>query len=227
MIIIMFTIGLPLISLADINCTLPSLPDPLFHLLEFYIHNDAPLSCRIPTRPATPTAKLTSLDYTHLQFALTGTLQLSHLHINPHLNIILHTDASPVKSRRSTRDREGEILAATAYSLPSSSSASTSHRLVIGDALPLRLSVRWYSSRTLPPSTSKLSGLGGHVHLSTVFYCILSFGGGVAVSLAYWRGVELPKRMRRFGAERVGGEGGRGYAWPGSAGGGFAAGKRD
>src|SRR5664279_3503531 len=44
--------GLPiLIATPDINCTIPMITDPFFHLLEFYIHNDAPLSCRIPSRP--------------------------------------------------------------------------------------------------------------------------------------------------------------------------------
>lgn len=62
-------------------------------------------------------------------------------------------------------------------------------------------------------------GLGGHVHLSTVVYCLLSAGVGVAGSLAYFRGVELPRRIRRYGKERLGGGGGggeRGYAFPGS-----------
>ena len=52
------------------------------------------------------------------------------------------------------------------------------------------------------------------MHLSTVVYCLLSAGVGVAASLAYFRGVELPRRMRRYGKDRMGGE--RGYAFPGS-----------
>ena len=204
--------------LADINCTIPALSDSLFHLFEFYIHNDAPLTCRVPSIPLPSSPALTPQEYTHLQFALTGTLQLSHLHINPKLNVIMHTTPLQGKGKlrnKKSSDLEGQILAATAYSLPPTSS---SPRLIIGDALPLQLSVRWYSARTLPPSTSRLSaGLGGHVHLSTVMYCLLSFGGGMAVSLAYFRGVELPRRMRRYGAEKLGmGESGRGgYAFPG------------
>ena len=200
----------------DINCTIPTLPDRLFHLLEFYIHNDAPLSCRLPSRPAT--SALNTPEYTHLQFALTGTLQLSHLHINPSINMLLHTTASE------TSEADSEILAATAYSLPS---IASTQRLVIGDPLPLQLSVRWYTSKVLPASTSKVSGLGGHVHLSTVIYCLLSFGAGGAVSLAYWREIDLPRRMRRYKGDMIGGEVGRGYAWPGSAGNGSAGGKRD
>ena len=206
----------------DINCTILTLPDPLFHLLEFYIHNDAPLSCRLPSRPVS--SSLTPPRYIHLQFALTGTLQLSHLHINPSLNVLLHTAVT--ETPRS--DSNYEILAATAYSLPSPAS---SHRLVIGDPLPLQLSVRWYNSRLLPPSTSKVSGLGRHVYLVNIVYCLLSFATGGAVGLAYWRGWELPRRLKRYNREMAGGEGGKGYAWPGSAstglGDAFAIGKRD
>ena len=72
------------------------------------------------------------------------------------------------------------------------------------------------------------------MHLSTVVYCLLSAGVGVAASLAYFRGVELPKRIRRYGKDRVGGGGERGYAFPGGMGmgvnglgGGVGTGKRD
>jgi len=57
---------------------------------------------------------------------------------------------------------------------------------------------------------------------------------GVAGSLAYFRGVELPRRIKRYGKERVGGGGerGTGYALPGSGafgmnGYGGGTGKRD
>lgn len=35
----------------ELNCTIPFLSDEMFHLLEFYIHHDTPLACRIPVRP--------------------------------------------------------------------------------------------------------------------------------------------------------------------------------
>ena len=208
---------------ADINCTLESIDDPLFHLLEFYIHNDAPLTCRIPTpltsSPISHAATAsTSDDYIPLIFALSGALQLSHLHISSTLNVLLHT--SP---ELATQD--ADILAATAYSSPSLSSAST--RIVIGDPLALRLSVHWYSTPTLPPSTTGKAGLGGHVHFSTVVYCLLSAGVGVAASLAYFRGVELPRRIKRYGKDRMGGERGGGYAFPGTGLNGYGPGKRD
>ena len=214
-----------LLMILDINCTLESIDDPLFHLLEFYIHNDAPLTCRIPTHPLTSTqmsspstTSSTTDDFIPLIFALSGALQLSHLHISPQLNVLLHT--SP---ELATQD--ADILAATAYSSPSLSSAST--RIVIGDPLALQLSVHWYTNPTLPPSTMGQAGLGGHVHLSTVVYCLLSAGVGVAASLAYFRGVELPRRIKRYGKDRMGGERGGGYAFPGTGMNGYGPGKRD
>ena len=214
-----------LLTFLDINCTLESINDPLFHLLEFYIHNDAPLTCRIPTHPLTSTpvslpssASSITDDFIPLIFALSGTLQLSHLHISPMLNVLLHT--SPELT-----SQDADILAATAYSSPSLSSTST--RIVIGDPLALQLSVHWYTNPTLPPSTTGRAGLGGHVHLSTVVYCLLSGGVGVAASLAYFRGVELPRRIKRYGKDRMGGERGSGYAFPGTGINDYATGKRD
>ncbi|KAI4278793.1 MAG: hypothetical protein LQ337_000757 [Flavoplaca oasis] len=200
----------------DTNCTIAVLSDEFFHLLEFYVHNDAPLTCRIPTHPLLSStgasvispSTTTAEDYIPLIFALAGTLQSSHLHINTRMNVILHTSPDIAQE-------EADILAATAYSVPSLSRNST--KIIIGDPLALQLKVKWYTSPSLPPSTMQLSGLGGHVHFSTVVYCLLSAGVGVAGSLAYFRGVELPRRMRRYGKDRVGGGGGeRGYAFPGS-----------
>ncbi|KAG9809709.1 hypothetical protein KCU77_g20577, partial [Aureobasidium melanogenum] len=105
----------------DINCTIDFISDPMFHLLEFYVHNDAPMTCRIPTRPFSASYKAPkedpsiegqgSLDdeYIPLIIALTGTLQLSHLHVSSHLNMLLHAAPESVSP--------GVIDAATAYSI--------------------------------------------------------------------------------------------------------------
>ncbi len=43
-------------------------------------------------------------------------------------------------------------------------------------------------------------------------YCLLSAGASFAISLAYFRGVEFPRRLRRHGADRVTGDSAsRGY----------------
>ncbi len=122
-------------------------------------------------------------------FALTGTLQLSHLHVSNYLNVLVH--ALP-KS-----DAPGVIDAATAYSV---SHLTRNTRIVIGDPLALRLSVRWYPTTMLP---SGWTGVGGHVFPSTVVYCLLSVLGSVAVCTAYFRGVELPRRLRSHGRDRT------------------------
>ena len=127
-------------------------------------------------------------------FALTGTLQLSHLHISNNLNVLLH--AAP----RATLP--GVIDSATAYSV---SPNTRNTRTVIGDALPLRMSVRWYPTTNLP---SGWTGVGGHLYLSTLVYCALCVGATFAASLAYFRAVEFPRKLRRYGADRMGGDGG-------------------
>lgn len=139
------------------------------------------------------------------------------------MNVIVHTSPDLDKE-------DADILAATAYSSPSLSHNST--KIVIGDPLELRLHITWYASASLPLSTTQSYGLGGHVHLSTIVYCFLSAGVGVAASLAYFRGVELPRRIRSYGKESLRGAGERGYAFPGSGSfgmNGYAAGygKRD
>lgn len=225
------------------NCTIDFISDPLFHLLEFYVHNDAPLTCRIPARPLPSSPSSTDDDdrggeysvdalsetsgalggqsarYTPLIVALTGTLQLSHLHISNHLNMLLHAAPKSVAP--------GTIDAAAAYSV---SHASKNTKIVIGDSLSLKLSVRWYPSPVLP---SGWTGVGGHVYMSTVVYCILSAGAATAVCFAWFRGVELPRRLKRYGKDRaIGVESQRGYNGYGLGGGGgggygYGGGKRD
>lgn len=217
----------------DINCTLDFIDDPFFHLLEFYVHNDAPLTCRIPTKPLPPSAlkdefeKGTQDDtdgqgsisevYTPMVVALAGTLQLSHLHIASTLNVLVHAAPKSVAP--------GTIAAATAYSIAREEPA----RVVIGDSLPLQFSVRWYPNTSLP---SGWTGVGGHLTFSTVVYCLISAGASAAICLAYFRGIELPRRLKSHGKDRLGGVergalGGYGIANGGYSGYGYGPGKRD
>ncbi|TKA61363.1 hypothetical protein B0A55_11019, partial [Friedmanniomyces simplex] len=216
----------------DINCTIDFVDDPFFHLLEFYVHNDAPLTCRIPTRPLPPSALKEEYEegtkdmtegqgalsevYTPMIVALTGTLQLSHLHVSTSLNVLVHAAPRSVAP--------GTIAAATAYSI----SREPPTRIVIGDALPLRFSVRWYPNTSLP---SGWAGVGGHLTFSTLVYCLISAGASAAICLAYFRGVELPRRLKMHGKDRIGGmERGAGLGGYGIANGGgygYGIGKRD
>ncbi|CBX90817.1 hypothetical protein IAQ61_002296 [Plenodomus lingam] len=211
----------------EINCTIDFVTDSLFHLLEFYIHNDAPLSCRIPSRPLPPSVLeaeyrvsdestqegamgTQSTLYTPLVVALSGTLQLSHLHVGNSVNLLVHA-GDKVSSKNGGG---GTIDAATAYSIASHTRNS---KITIGDPLVLSFSVRWYPSTTLPPGWS---GYGGHIYTSTLIYCILSAVASAAVCVVYFRGVELPRRLRRYATERMNGGGsgrfggGSGYGLP-------------
>ncbi|KZM20579.1 uncharacterized protein EKO05_0010950 [Ascochyta rabiei] len=227
----------------EMNCTIDFVTDELFHLLEFYIHNDAPLSCRIPSKPLPPSVLeqhyrvsesatqegalgTQSTLYSPLTMALAGTLQLSHLHVGNHLNLLLHAgDARGSGSGRgsgrgSDRDSAGTIDAATAYSI---ASHVRNAKITIGDPLPLSFSVRWYPGTTLPHGWS---GYGGHIYLSTLLYCVLSAGASAAVCVAYFRGVELPRRLRRYARDKMNGGGrfGMGGGSGGSGGGGGGGG---
>ena len=214
----------------DINCTIDFIDDNFFHILEFYVHNDAPLTCRIPTKPLPPSVLQKDFEtgtkdqtdgegslsdiYTPMIVALAGTLQLSHLHVSTSMNVLVHAVPKSIAP--------GTIAAATAYSIP----REPPTRLVIGDSLPLRFNVRWYPNTVLP---SGWMGVGGHLTFSTLVYCLLSALASAAVCTTYFRGVELPRRLKSHGKDRLGGiERGAGLGGYGLAnGGGYGIGKRD
>ncbi|KAK5657617.1 hypothetical protein OQA88_2689 [Cercophora sp. LCS_1] len=203
------------------NCTIPMISDPFFHLLEFYIHNDAPMSCRLPARPPAHVEvigeDLPAQEYIPLVFALAGTLQLSHMHISTHMNVLLH---STPKHHLHPHD-SGVLDSGTAYSTSplTHMEGGATRRLVIGDPLPLSFSVRWFPTPALPRVEGKVewSGMGGHIYASTIFYSIVSFGAGVVITAAYFLGSVLPKRLRGRGlggATPLGyGVGGVGNGW--------------
>lgn len=197
------------------NCSI-TVDDPLFHLLEFYIHNDAPLTCRVPSFPTqglTP-AKISGEDkagalgsestsHTPLVFALSGTLQLSHLHVANKLNVLVHVEPKPSKGRGfsagGTGPRTGDVISAAAYSTYPTIQQT---KIVIGDTLTLQLYPRWYVGIALPTSSTS----SGHHNLwSTLSYCMLSALVSAAVCIVYFRGVDLPRRLRFHGRDRIGG----------------------
>ncbi|BDD58110.1 hypothetical protein MAP00_003417 [Monascus purpureus] len=131
-----------------VTCTIASLPDTMYHLLEYYVHSDVPLSCHIPTVPLRGFSEQKQKQeedederkesdggnndnnnsvfsgeqpYTPLTIAVQGTLQKSHLHIWTDMNLIMHSIASTPqknKKKRNTRAAPGYAVAGTAYSLP-------------------------------------------------------------------------------------------------------------
>ncbi|KAI2699567.1 hypothetical protein CBS147332_8159 [Penicillium roqueforti] len=129
-----------------ITCTIDSLSDEMYHLLEFYVHSDVPMSCRVPTAPLTPSTSAEHADkdsdqksgeadtlsaladngppFTPLTIALQGTLQLSHLHIWTDMNVVMHNMASDAAAEQNTKTRGGQsgqpgfVVGGVAYSTP-------------------------------------------------------------------------------------------------------------
>lgn len=131
----------------SVNCTIATVPDDLYHLLEYYVHSDVPMSCRVPTEPLSSAAGLaryrtededkerksdsqpgasTDVDvldttsgpaYTPLTFALQGTLQTSHLHLWTDMNVLAHGIPSSAGRKRGKKG-PGYMVAGTAYSVP-------------------------------------------------------------------------------------------------------------
>jgi hypothetical protein len=127
-----------------ITCTVPALSDTLYHLLEFYVHSDVPMTCRVPTAPLTQSSafkdppsetdskevepnSLSALNdngppFTPITIALQGTLQKSHLHIWTDMNMLMHNMASDAAAQDSTSNAQtgqpGYTVAGTAYSTP-------------------------------------------------------------------------------------------------------------
>ncbi|KAL4750332.1 hypothetical protein BDW72DRAFT_175978 [Aspergillus terricola var. indicus] len=129
----------------SVNCTIEALPDELYHLLEYYVHSDVPMTCRVPTAPLDSSSatdsktdeqydrkensgdNVSTLEdngppYTPITFALQGTLQKSHLHIWTDMNVLAHNipqvpSAGKTKTAKKTQEK-GYMVAGTAYSVP-------------------------------------------------------------------------------------------------------------
>ncbi|KAH7353265.1 hypothetical protein B0T11DRAFT_356269 [Plectosphaerella cucumerina] len=186
---------------SELNCTIAVVDDPFFHLLEFYVHNDAPLSCRLPSRPPPfgSTSVPANQEYIPLVFALAGTLQSSHMHISTHLNVLLHS-----RPKHHIRKHDSGVLdSGIAYSTSPLNHMDTVHtrKLIIGDPLPLVFSVRWFPTPALPKTEGLVEwqGMGGHIYASTIFYSMVSFLAGVVAAGTYFFGIVLPKRLRGRG----------------------------
>lgn len=129
-------------------------------------------------------------------FALSGTLQFSHIHVSTHLNVLLHS----IPKHHIRPHDSGVLDSGVAYSTSplSHMQGTESRRLVIGDPLPLSFSVRWFPTPSLPKTEGHVewAGMGGHIYASTVFYGIVAFLAGVLSAAVYFFGVVLPKRLR-------------------------------
>lgn len=113
----------------DLTCTVV-LTDELFHLFQLYIHEDSPFSCRLPI-----TSNPTMSDHQEgltvpMTFNFRGRVSESHLDIDTNMNVIVQTPQDTPT-----------ILSAVGWS-----SGTNFTKVIIGDHLPIRFSVRWIGS---------------------------------------------------------------------------------
>lgn len=187
----------------EVNCTIPMIDDAFYHLLEFYVHSDAPLACRLPARPsghvsANDKELANKQEHIPLVFALAGKLEMSHMHISTHMNVLLH--AVPQDPASKKYGDSGELDSAISYSTSplAKGAGAAPTRLIIGSPLPFTFSVRWFPTPELPKTEGRIewSGLGGHIYASTVFYSIVAFIAGASLAGGYCMSVVLPQRLK-------------------------------
>ncbi|KAJ9664552.1 hypothetical protein H2198_000203 [Neophaeococcomyces mojaviensis] len=232
-----FTYGIPQTQ----TCTLDILSDEFYHLIEYFVHSDVPLSCRIPSYPLSAEdalASATTLNdpgaaavadsekWTPLTIALQGTLQLSHLHLHTNINVLFHTftDAQDSislskKERLAILDHEtpSHIIASTAYSLPDPAQVPEGTKILRNEPLTFTFNIGWIPGAILPGMVSADTGklyvpLGVTDH--RVGFSLLSFfaiAGSAGVGALGMLVYERRKSGRSMNG-LLGGNVGNGYA---------------
>ncbi|KIX02357.1 uncharacterized protein Z518_08298 [Rhinocladiella mackenziei CBS 650.93] len=185
------------------TCTIDPLSDELYHLFEFFVHSDVPLTCRIPSYPLSQEDPgiISSLSevgragvdkdlWTPFTIALQGTLQLSHLHLYTNINVLFHMSPDPSPSKTSA---QSHLIASTAYSLPNTSSSAPVEgaKIVRNEPMVLTFNVGWIDGAVLPGMvgrpvlTVKDHSLG--FSLLSFFALAASAGVGAMAMLVYER----------------------------------------
>ncbi|KPI43099.1 uncharacterized protein AB675_2200 [Cyphellophora attinorum] len=148
------------------TCTIPELPDELYHLIEFFVHSDVPLTCRVPTYPldniipgSTDTADSTGVGstadvdtWTPFTIAVQGTLQTSHLHLHTNINVLFHTSLEASTKEKKTVPPPSHLIASSAYSVPNPalSSPKEGTKIIRYEPLTLTFNVAWIDGDVLP-----------------------------------------------------------------------------
>ena len=203
----------------------------------------SPLTCRIPTytllQPNTlqdPSSSNDATLWTPFTIALQGTLQYSHIHLHTTINTIFHTYPTYSKETPFNFDKS-RFLAATAYSLPNSTSTTTpaeGTKIIRMEPLVLSFNVGWVEGSLLPGMASrpimKVTDHGVGFTLLSFFALAASAGVGAMAMLVYERR-KSGRTMNGLLGGNTGGTNamrtGNGYATGFGGYGGYASGKRD
>lgn len=163
----------------SVNCSI-DLGHEFFHIFQLYIHEDVPFSCRIPYAKSIVPHAGAEADvktiYTSLTLNIRGIVQESHLDIDPVLNVAMLSNVS-----------YGTISSSIGFS-----SGNKVQRFIIGDPLPLFMSIKWYKSPFLPSASSAY--FAGH---AIFFYSLASSIATAAVCAAIFYGHYFPKKLKQ------------------------------
>lgn len=196
-----------------VTCTIETLSDEFYHLLEYFVHSDVPLSCRVPSRPLSASDHLNtashssdpgsnaaadSAKWTPLTIALQGTLQLSHLHLHTNINVLFHTVDEDIKlpsSKSMLYEDPSHLIASTAYSLPDPNTVPEGTKITRNEPLVFTFNVGWIPGAILPGMVSADTGkmyMGVTTHRTGFsllsFFAVLGSGGtGALLMLLYER----------------------------------------
>lgn len=196
------------------TCTIDTLSDELYHLIQYFVHSDVPLACRVPSYPLssqdafsnnvagnTDAATLADTErWTPLTIALQGALQQSHLHLHTDVNVLFHTDTDDADDAAQdglSYDQPSHLIASTAYSLPNltDSISKTGTKIIATEPLKLSFNVGWVPGTVLPgmiiQETGKtymgVAGYGSGSILLLGFTACVSAGMGALAMLLYER----------------------------------------
>lgn len=198
------------------SCTIDSLPDELYHLFEFFVHSDVPLTCRVPTYPldsaaasvdtATNTGVGSTSDvetWTPFTVAVQGTLQTSHLHLHTNINVLFHTSIEESAKKSKKTAPQSHLIASTAYSVPNPSLSSPREgtKITRYEPLVLTFNVGWIDGDVLPGMVGRLE-MGVRDH--SVGFSLLSLMGLAASAGFGALGMLLYERKK---SGRAGGNG--------------------
>ncbi|KAK9460961.1 uncharacterized protein V1516DRAFT_624357 [Lipomyces oligophaga] len=148
-------------------------PDETYHLLQLYIHQDAPLSCQVPARSQSEGI------YAPLIFSMQGRLENSHLDIATKFNAIFEY--------AETAHGGVNITSAVAYPVHPENTS----RIIIGDEVTFEFTSRWFDVTRSPKHSDRRVA-----SFSTFFYCLCSAGVAFLIAAFYFLAIVFPKRVR-------------------------------
>lgn len=153
------------------SCTFDLL-DETYHLFQLYVHQDAPLSCRVPARIDSENL------YAPLAFSVQGKLETSHLDIATRFTIVFeYVGSAPGVN----------ITSAVAYPV----APLNTTRVIIGDEIALQFTTRWFSVGRTPKMADR-----DVTSFATLCYCLGSAVVAFLVSAFYFLVIVFPQRVR-------------------------------